>query len=270
VTPLAKLGTFWSCAATLGRTAAERAAIIWHLSKNVRVRLGLARYHPDDVFVLQTRIGPVHLRDNFGDVTNLPGLLAENIYRAGTLTREGAIIDCGANIGLFSKWMRAHNPGRPIHCFEPLPSNARMIRLNCPDATVNEAGVGRAAATVRLGVDKHGLMASSIAQAWSLEETEFPVVTLDDYASARGIGPVAFLKIDTEGMELDVLDGAHNLLRRTERVAMETHGDTLHRGSIDRLTAAGLTIDGEERTGAATGLLWASRRDSATSATPAS
>ena len=258
--PLARAGTFWHCATSLGRTPGERAVILWRLSKNLRVRLGLARYHPTTVFVLQTRVGPVHLRDNFGDVTNLPGLLAENIYRAGTVGSEGVIIDCGANIGLFSKWMRAHNPRRPIHCFEPLPSNARMIRLNCPDATVNEAGAGSAASTVRLGVDEHALMASSIAQAWSLEEKEFPVVSLDEYAATTGIGSVAFLKIDTEGMELAVLDGARALLRRTARVAMETHGDDLHRGSIERLEAAGLTIDDEERTGPTAGLLWASRR----------
>jgi FkbM family methyltransferase len=202
----------------------------------------------------------VHLRDNLGDVTNVPGLLAENIYRAGKVETEGAILDCGANIGMFTLFMRAHNPGRPIHSFEPLPGNARMVRLNCPDAVVNQTGVGREATTVKLGVDAQGLMASSIAQAWSLEETEFPVIALDTYAAEKGIGPVAFLKIDTEGMELEVLDGAKELLRRTHRVAMETHGDDRHRGSIERLKAAGLAIDGEERTGPAAGLLWASRK----------
>jgi len=254
-----KLGRYWHCATTLGRTPRERAAIFWRLTKNLRVRFALARHHPERTFVIDTRLGPVHLRDNFGDVTNLPGLLAQNIYRAGRLDGEGAILDCGANVGLFSLWMRAHNPGRPIHCFEPLPGNARMIRLNCPDAVVNETAVGLGSATVDLGVDRQGLMASSIAQAWPLEKAAFPVISLDRYAAEKGIGPVAFLKVDTEGMELEVLDGARELLRRTRRVAMETHGEDRHRGSIERLVAAGLTIDGEERTGPAAGLLWASR-----------
>lgn len=245
----------------LGRSPSERAAILWRLSKNLRRRVRLTRYHPADVFVVATSVGPVHLRDNFGDVTNLPGLLHENIYHAGTVADDGAIIDCGANIGLFSKWMRFHNPGRPIHCFEPLPSNAKMIRLNCPDAVVNEAGVGREAGTASLGVDAHGLMASSIAQAWPLEKSSFPVVTLDRYTPANGIKAIAFLKIDTEGMELEVLDGARETLKRTRRVAMETHSPALHRGSIERLEAAGFTIDGEEQTGPSAALLWASRRD---------
>lgn len=247
---------------TLGRSPSERAAILWRLSKNLRARIGVARYHPEHVFALETRLGRVHLRDNLGDVTNVPGLLAENIYRAGRLPdeEEGAIFDCGANIGMFTMFMRSHNPGRAIHAFEPLPGNAAMVRLNTPDASVNQMGVGREASIVRLGVDAQGLMASSIPQVWSLEPLEFPVIALDVYSAEHGIGPVAFLKIDTEGMELDVLDGAHDLLRRTKRVAMETHGDERHRGSIKRLEDAGLTIDGEEGTGPAAGLLWASRK----------
>ncbi len=254
-----KLRRFAHCAATLGRTPGERAAILWALSRNLRVRLGLARYYPERVRVLRTRFGDIHVRDNFGDVTNLPGLLVENTYRVAVLQGEGAVLDVGANIGLFSLWMAYHNPGRPIHCFEPLADNARMVRRNCPSATVNQVGVGAVPSTVRLGVDAHGTMASSVDQRWALEAAEFPVVALDAYAAERGLGPVAFMKVDTEGMELDVLDGARALLQRTARVAMETHGPERHAGAIERLRAAGFAIDAEERHGA-TGMIFASAR----------
>ncbi len=62
--------------------------------------------------------------------------------------------------------------------------------------------------TASLGVDAHGLMASSITQAWPLENSTFPVVTLDRYTPANGIKAIAFLEIDTEGMALEVPDGA--------------------------------------------------------------
>lgn len=254
---LDKLRRFAACAAALGRTPGERAAILWALSRNVRVRARLAGYHPDRVQVLRTRLGDVHVRENFGDVTNLPGLLVENTYRVTTLDAPGAIFDVGANIGLFSLWINYHNAGREIHCFEPLPGNVRMAKLNCPSARVNQVGVGAVPATVRLGVDSHGIMASSVGQRWELEAAEFPVVPLDAYAAEQGVDRVAFMKIDTEGMELEVLDGARELLRRTDRLAMETHGSERHEGSLQRLRAAGLIIDSAESSGT-TGMIFAS------------
>jgi hypothetical protein len=55
-----------------------------------------------------------------------------------------------------------------------------------------------------------------------------------------------------------VLEGAAETLRRTARVAMETHGLERHRGSIERLRAVGFHIDDEASSGA-TGMLFASR-----------
>ncbi len=257
---MGQLTRFLRTANALGRTNGERAALLWRLSKNLRVRLGVARYHPAEVYTLATRFGPVHLRDNFGDVTNLPDLLVDNVYRVTVVEGDGVILDVGANIGLFARWAAEHNPGRAIHCFEPLPDNAAMIRRNCPSAVVNNAGVGREPGVVKLGVDAHGIMATSVTQRWDTSAAEFPVVTLDDYARDQGIQRVAFLKCDTEGMELEVLDGARDLLRRTARAALETHGLDRHRGTLERLTAAGLTIDAEGH-GATTGFVHASRRD---------
>lgn len=254
-----RLSTFLKTARALGRGPGEQAAILWALSKNVRVRFGLSRYHPQSVYTLSTRFGPVHLRDNFGDVTNLPGLWMENEYRAGQLQDEGAVLDVGANIGLFSAWVAAHNPERAIHSFEPLPSNVAMIRLNCPTAVVNQMGLGRERSTLMLEVDDQGIMATSVPQAWKTTPIVVSVERLDDHAAEHGIGPVAFMKIDTEGMELDVLDGGREVLSRTARVAMETHGAERHRATIERLEAAGMSID-DQSTDGRTGLVFASRR----------
>src|SRR5688572_26739870 len=68
--PLRQLKEFTACASDLGRNPREVGAILWRLSKNVRVRFGLGSYHPDRVYALPTRYSTVFLRDNFGDVTN--------------------------------------------------------------------------------------------------------------------------------------------------------------------------------------------------------
>jgi hypothetical protein len=56
------------------------------------------------------------------------------------------------------------------------------------------------------------------------------VVTLDEQVAAHGVERVAFLKIDTEGMELAVLAGATHTLARTSVIALETHERHRHTG----------------------------------------
>ena len=122
----------------LGETPRQKWEIFWRQTKNVRVRMGLARYHPDQIYELPTRYAKVFLRDNFGDVTNLPDLLFRNVYRLGRVAEEGVILDIGANIGLFAAWAAWMNPGRLIYCLEPLASNTRLIPLNCPAAVIRQ------------------------------------------------------------------------------------------------------------------------------------
>lgn len=257
-TAASQLVDFLRCAWALGSTPAQKWRILWSLSKNFRVRLGLARYHPNKTYRLKTRYGELTLRDNFGDVTNLPDLLYRNVYRLEHLASEGVILDIGANIGLFAAWATAQNPGRPIHCFEVLPTSAELISYNCPEAIVNQVGLGAARGAAVLKVDEHGIMASRIGQAWAMKDHEFAVIPLDEYCRAEGIEQVAFMKVDTEGMEVEILDGGAETLRRTQRVAMETHSPELHRESLRRLRQAGLGTLLEEFDGK-TGLIRASR-----------
>lgn len=256
--PEGQLKKFTRTALALGSSPLQAAQILWRESKNLRVRLGLAKYHPDQVYSLPTRLGTVFLRDNFGDVTNLHDLLFRNIYEVEKLDTDGDIFDVGANIGLFSFWAAHHNPGRRIFCFEPLAPNCSMIQKNCPAAVVTNAGAGRVPGILQLRVDRHGAMASNMEMPWPTETLECPILPLDQFAAEKKIGPLAFLKIDTEGMELDVLDGAPELLRRTHRVAMETHSPEKHLGTMERLKAAGLQIT-KERFGPRTGMVYARR-----------
>jgi FkbM family methyltransferase len=168
------------------------------------------------------------------------------------------ILDVGANIGLAAAWFSREFPGRPIHCFEPLAENARMAAVNCPAAIVNAVAIGSEPGHVELNVDRDAVMASTIPWDRAVSSRRLEVITLDDYAREKGIDRVAFLKIDTEGMELGVLDGAVETLASTYVVAMETHGRDRHDGTLDRLRAAGLRIDAEEFDGH-TGMVFASR-----------
>lgn len=253
-----RLIDYAGASANLGRNPLGAATIFWKQTKNIRVRLGLAKHHPEEVYRLETVYGPLYFRDNFGDITNIVDLLYRSVYRLGAVREPGVILDVGANIGLAAAWFAFHNAGRPIYCFEPLPDNAAMIRRNCPSAVVTEAAVGAEAATVNLNVDPDSVMASRIDCAWDTNTREFEVMTLDAFAESRVIDRIAILKIDAEGMEVDILAGAGSVLSRTSYVTMETHGGDRHESVLATLKGSGFTIHNSEF-GTGTGMILAGR-----------
>lgn len=243
----------------LGRSLPEQGRMVWRLTKNFRVRLGLARHHPERIYVLETRLGTAALRDNIGDITNLQGIWVEDVYRvAGHPIHDGVILDIGANIGLFANWAHRHHPHARIYCFEPLPTNHPVIGVNCPPAVLIPTGLGADRSHVRMQVDEHASIASAIPTPWESSEEVLLVRPLDAYADELGIGDVAFMKIDVEGMELDVLDGGRETLARTRRIAAETHGPERHAAMLARLREAGFETE-DYRTGA-TGMVFGARR----------
>ncbi|MGH2396606.1 MAG: FkbM family methyltransferase [bacterium] len=255
--PIDRLKDYILCALTLGTGPRAMCSILWRETKNIRVRLNLGAYSPKEVYSLQTIYGLLYFRDNFGDITNLVSLLYHQVYRLRGLSQEGVILDVGANIGLAAKWFAHHNPGRSIYCFEPLAANAALIRLNCPGAKVEQVAVGARRGRVKLRVDRDSVMASSISCRWETEEVEFDVISLDEFAGTRALEQVALMKIDAEGMEVEILRGCQETLRRTQQVVMETHSRSLHDDAIGHLRHAGFHIDSEQF-GVTTGLLFAS------------
>jgi FkbM family methyltransferase len=72
---------------------------------------------------------------------------------------------------------------------------------------------------------------------------DVPVRRLDDVLIDMSAERIGLLKIDVEGWELQVLDGAQDCLRRTDLVVLEIGRDKP--SSIEeRLAAARLTIKG--------------------------
>jgi FkbM family methyltransferase len=254
---IAKLKDFALCAVALGRTPAGMLSIFWKETKNVRVRLGLARHHPEQVYALDTKFGRLHFRDNYGDITNLHGLFYERVY-ATSLPPTGTIFDIGANIGLAAAWFAHAHPGHTVYCFEPLDGNASMIPLNNPAARVNRAAVGAERGRVTLRVDGHGTMASSVSRPVDTRDVEFEVISLDEFVVAEGIDRIALLKVDVEGMEEEILRGAPRTLALADRIVLESHGRALHDRVIDLLKSAGFRLDSEEFDGM-TGFVRASR-----------
>jgi hypothetical protein len=74
----------------------------------------------------------------------------------------------------------------------------------------------------------------------------------------HGIDKVAAIKMDAEGMELEILEGAPETLSRTQEIAMETHGRDKHDAVMQLLKRRGFSIVAESFAGS-TGLVFGSR-----------
>jgi FkbM family methyltransferase len=242
----------------LGQSPRDKFSILWRETKNIRVRLHLAHYAPTAIYTLRTTRGPLYFRDNFGDITNVVNLFYRQVYSPPGKSLTGPILDIGANIGLAAAWFSSCVPGSAIYCFEPVAANAELISLNCPSAQVVRAAVGRQRGHIGLRLDPDQVMASRIPCRWRTDEHVFDLVALDEVAMVRALPQVGLMKIDVEGMELDVLEGGPETLAKTEQLVMETHGKAVHTDVIALLRRSGLDIQLDSFTDQ-TGFVFASR-----------
>lgn len=131
----------------------------------------------------------------------------------------GHVVDVGANIGNHTLWFAGAMQGT-VRAFEPIPALcavlAHNVAQNFLDARVRVEpyGVGRTRGTAQIAAwDETNTGASSLQT--SRAGGSISIVALDDLTWER---PVDLLKIDVEGMELEVLDGALGIIRRDRPV----------------------------------------------------
>ena len=144
--------------------------------------------------------------------------------RALLRSGRGVFYDVGANIGVHT--LTAASTGCRVVAFEPLARLAdhldRSVARNRLDSRVHveRLAVGEVRKTALLYVSRrrddgsHSLVAGVPAE--STTEVRVPVVPLDEYASTSPFGPPTVMKIDVEGYESRVLDGARELLAAEE------------------------------------------------------
>jgi FkbM family methyltransferase len=172
------------------------------------------------------------------------------------------VLDVGANIGAFTAPLaRAVAPGGTVHAFEPVaPSRRRLERtleLNAlRNVIVSPLAVG--ATTAEVDIVSYGAgfesWASTVPRRIEVGtrvvepvgRTTVEATTLDAYCEERGIERAGIAKIDVEGGEPAVIDGAEGLLSSSaiDLLLFELSDNTLPDGLrphdvIDRVTQHG-------------------------------
>jgi FkbM family methyltransferase len=133
--------------------------------------------------------------------------------------------DVGANIGDYSSALLNRFPKAFIHAFEPHPRNYLHLTERITSSNIKAhniaIGVSREKSILYDRADYDGSLHASLHEAVISEihkqntvKFEIVVETLDHFVEREGINYIDFMKIDTEGNELAVLQGASELIEK--------------------------------------------------------
>lgn len=131
--------------------------------------------------------------------------------------------DVGANIGFFTiLGARLVGPTGRVVAFEPVPACARAVGRNIElnafgHAEIREEAVGAAGGRAQLlvvGEASWSHLASTGRHADVRDEIDVRVVAIDELVASGEIPPPDVLKIDTEGAELQALEGMRATLEQ--------------------------------------------------------
>ncbi len=219
----------------------DRAKVFYYQSKSYLNRFLLKAKPTNKQVSVNIANKPLYFRDNWFDPRSIP-FVFENDYTeldSHIFDDCKTFIDVGANMGLISRSVRLHSPDCKIFCFEPLEENAALCRLNNPDVVVETCAVGDKDGSTELLVDSCGFMASSIKFGYAQQPRKVPLITLDGYFKSMPDLKIDLIKIDVEGMELNVLEGAKETIKRSKRVIAELHSDELLVAFGEKMEALG-------------------------------
>lgn len=172
-------------------------------------------------------------------------------------------IDIGANEGQFAKELRAGGYSGRIVSFEPLTAaHRRLLQESNSDSAWHvhpRCALGDRLDEIELNISGNSVSSSILPMLTShksaapesayLGHESAPLITLDSVATPYLDGAQApFLKIDTQGYEWHVLDGARATLPKVRGIQMELslvplyEGQRLWRECIERLEEEGFVL----------------------------
>jgi FkbM family methyltransferase len=166
---------------------------------------------------------------------------------------RGIAIDIGANLGWHAVHAARHPNVETLVAFEPDPFNAWLLERNLAENGIENVIVENRAVGAAPGVAKlHRYKGAnygrhSIAADHGYGSRSVPVTDLDGALAALGLAgrPVSLIKIDVEGYEPAVVEGASGTLGRTDALIVEYSPDLSRAGGLStndmmqRLQAAG-------------------------------
>jgi FkbM family methyltransferase len=163
------------------------------------------------------------------------------------------VVDVGANIGVHTVWLsRKVGPSGVVLAVEPERTNFTILNLNKRINNLSNVipimlALGADSGEAQLLLPRPSVMGQvTTIPSSTLSKPSVVTVdceTLDDVILAFGVSQVSVIKIDVEGAELGVIQGAEQtIMKFRPRLVIEAHG-LVNLSSLELLLKAmGMTI----------------------------
>jgi FkbM family methyltransferase len=143
------------------------------------------------------------------------------------------VFDVGANDGAYVEAARRVVDGRlRAFSFEPQDACFEILRARFahdPRVSLHKTAISKQAGVAELFFREQGESVASLCRQSDAKSRvqKVPVTTVDQFCEENGVGRIQFLKIDTEGHEIEVLQGASRMIQegRIDFIQFE-FGDT--------------------------------------------
>jgi len=126
---------------------------------------------------------------------------------------------------------------REFHMFEPDPQwvngcYKQLDELEAPDGIeniihINSFGLGEKEGELEYFPNTQSFVFRTVHTRSFKQGISFPIKTLDGYCEEKNIEHIDFLKIDIEGMEIDVFNGGKNIINKGTNVVQFEFASTM-------------------------------------------
>jgi FkbM family methyltransferase len=159
--------------------------------------------------------------------------------RDSGLLRDAVVLDCGANVGFFTRWALLQGVKQVI-CLEPSPGNVECLQRKLEvEAARNQVrivakGVWDRGGTLSFAASNQRNPGSHHISVEGKGTTTIPVATIDDLVRELGLTRLDYIKMDIEGAELRAIHGAQQTLRRMrpQLCVVTEHTDDLYHNAV--------------------------------------
>lgn len=199
------------------------------------------------VFIFGKEFFPISnsVFDFFGLIDEV--ILSDQYHAEQFIKKDSVVIDVGANIGTFTVFAAHHAPEGRVYAFEPAKATFPLLKRNssayqnisCVNAGLGDAPGEKTILNMGAGATGNVIQDSpyyhNVEAAGGVLEP-VTIMTLDRFVLENNISRVDFIKIDAEGYEKKVLQGAVETIEKYKPViAMSAYHNPDDKTELPRL-----------------------------------
>lgn len=164
------------------------------------------------------------LKDDMELLVHSQEFIEQNLYYKPFIDEfmeigDNRVIDVGSNVGLFTQWLGTFNSKGIFYNIEIWDSNIkRAIEINNKKLSImwyNKAAYNKTDEKIKFNI---GDSVTTVNTTGIIEQKEILTLAIDSYWSRMNI---FCMKIDTDGSNIKVLEGAKETLKRTKWLLIE-------------------------------------------------